>query len=61
MKSNTMQLEHLMDQEEFDEKLFNRKEIKLSDQGFEGKPNFPKLDIRLPEDLREMETPDGDW
>ena len=28
----------------------------VSVQGFQGKPDFPKIDIHVPDDKREMET-----
>ena len=28
----------------------------VSTQGFEGKPDFPKIEIQVPDDRREMET-----
>ena len=33
----------------------------VSLQGFEGKPDFPKVDIQVPDDHREMELADQDW
>ena len=30
-------------------------------QGFDGKPDFPTIDIYVPDDHREMETSDQDW
>ena len=32
-----------------------------SSQGFEGKPDFPKIDIYVPDDHREMDPIDMDW
>lgn len=33
----------------------------VSIQGFEGKPDFPTVDIHVADDKREMETSDQDW
>ena len=33
----------------------------ISLQGFEGMPDFPKVEIYVPDDRKEMATADGNW
>ena len=37
------------------------KKTSFSMQGFEAKPDFPKLEIQVPDDRCEMETSDTKW
>ena len=38
-----------------------KKEKQVSEQGFEGMPDFPKVEIFVPDDHKEMDTADGNW